>query len=157
MKLGWDVRDMPGLADEIEAAERKRMKAERKAIRAASIAAIVRANTIDLGRAEEILRSGKRVGAGELASARKTILIDYVGVPEDEIDEGLVTEWVSGKLSRRIETFVAVKAIMAGGETRDAIATRQVRAMAPHLHGTSHVGSRSRDRHRSEEGLRDHP
>ena len=128
-RLGWDVRDVDGLDDELEESVTKRLKAEKKAIRSKSIAAIVNAKTMELEKAKEILRSGRRVGPWQLAMARKTILVDYVGIEESEVDERLVKEWISGKLSRNIRNFVAVSALLAGGDkdTRSALAARQVR------------------------------
>ena len=68
---------------------------------------------MELDRAEKILRGRERVGMIEVASARKTVLLDYLGVPEDELTPGIVKDWISGKLGQAIEAFVALRSLMA--------------------------------------------
>ena len=124
----WDVA-IPAERSTLDVLEEElaRLKAEKKIIRARETALIVEADPMPLDAAKAILDGDRRASTpGEVARARKALLVDLVG-PTVVIDTALVKEWLSGKLTQRIELFVAVMAKLKGEDEKvNAFAQRQI-------------------------------
>lgn len=98
VEAGWRIEWSGDDSDEIE---RKKISAEKKAIKDQWIQMITQAPVIEVEDAEMILRRGATMD--ERASALATLMRHRLGV--DEIDEELVRAWVFGHLGSKISRF----------------------------------------------------
>ena len=127
VRLGWSLRwvsvDYGVLGDE----EAKRIRQLKWEEREAQFRAIVEADPLDsVEEAQAVLDARDQATDEEIASARKTLLLDFTGLNDDEVDMTLVREWLSGRLGSAVETFVAVLATLQRGENLRALSARQV-------------------------------